>query len=33
MPNINYTYRHCSKENFASEVSFDEKTFSEMYEL
>lgn len=29
MPNINYTYRHCSKEDFANEVSFDEKVFSE----
>ena len=37
MPNISYTYRHCSKEDFANEVSFNEEVFSkklsEVFEL
>ena len=37
MPSINFTYRHCSKDDFANEVSFDEAIFrtklSELFEL
>ena len=37
MPNVTYTYRHCSREDFENEVSFNEEAFttklSELYEL
>jgi hypothetical protein len=29
MFSVNYTYRHCSKDDFSNEVSFDETVFAE----